>query len=69
MDTTILALVYRRAGGRSALARALGIRPESTYGWDRRGIPAERVLAVAALTRLRPHELRPDLYPDPEWVA
>ena len=52
-----------------ALARALGVRVESLYSWERSGrVPAERVLELYRLTGVSPHELRPDLYPDPDWL-
>ena len=57
------------AGSKMALARALGVRVESLYSWERSGrVPAERVLELYRLTGVSPHELRPDLYPDPDWV-
>jgi len=49
------------AGGVGALARALGISQPAVSNWQK--IPAERVLAVAALTGLKRSVLRPDLYP------
>jgi TorA maturation chaperone TorD/DNA-binding transcriptional regulator YdaS (Cro superfamily) len=55
----------RAAGGVASLARAIGIAQPSVSAWSR--IPAERVLAVEALTRVRRFILRPDLYgPSPE---
>jgi TorA maturation chaperone TorD len=51
----------RTAGGVGALARALGIAQPSVSNWQR--IPAERVLAVEALTGVSRDVLRPDLYP------
>jgi TorA maturation chaperone TorD len=52
----------RAAGGIGALARALGISQPAVSNWQK--IPAERVLAVEALTGVRRSVLRPDLYPD-----
>jgi TorA maturation chaperone TorD len=51
----------RVAGGVGALARALGISQPAVSTW--RKIPAERVLAVEALTGIHRSALRPDLYP------
>jgi TorA maturation chaperone TorD/DNA-binding transcriptional regulator YdaS (Cro superfamily) len=51
----------RAAGGIGALARSLGISQPSVSNWQR--IPAERVLAVEALTGVPRTTLRPDLYP------
>jgi len=50
----------RAAGGVASLARAIGIAQPSVSAWSR--IPAERVLAVEALTRVPRFILRPDLY-------
>jgi TorA maturation chaperone TorD len=55
-----LELAIRAAGGVGSLARALGIAQPSVSAWSR--IPAERVLAVEALTQVNRFVLRPDLY-------
>jgi len=54
----------KAAGGVASLARAIGVAQPSVSGWSR--IPAERVLAVEALTRVSRFVLRPDLYGSPE---
>jgi TorA maturation chaperone TorD len=51
----------RAAGGIGALARGLGISQPSVSNWQR--IPADRVIAVEALTGVPRATLRPDLYP------
>jgi TorA maturation chaperone TorD len=55
------------AGGIGALARALGISQPSVSNWQK--IPAERVLAVEAVTGVARSVLRPDLYPAEERDA
>ena len=50
----------KAAGGVASLARGIGIAQPSVSAWSR--IPAERVLAVEALTRVQRTVLRPDLY-------
>ncbi|MET0679196.1 MAG: molecular chaperone TorD family protein [Bradyrhizobium sp.] len=50
----------KAAGGVASLARAIGIAQPSVLAWSR--IPAERVLAVEALTNVPRFILRPDLY-------
>jgi DNA-binding transcriptional regulator YdaS (Cro superfamily) len=50
----------KAAGGVASLARAIGIAQPSVSAWSR--IPAERVLAVEALTHVPRSLLRPDLY-------
>jgi TorA maturation chaperone TorD/DNA-binding transcriptional regulator YdaS (Cro superfamily) len=50
----------KAAGGVASLARAIGIAQPSVSNWTR--IPAERVLAVEALTSVSRFILRPDIY-------
>ena len=50
----------KAAGGVVSLAREIGIAQPSVSAWSR--IPAERVLAVEALTQVQRSILRPDLY-------
>jgi TorA maturation chaperone TorD len=50
----------RAAGGVGALARQIGISQPSVCNWIR--IPAERVIAVEAVTGIDRATLRPDLY-------
>ena len=61
-----LQLAIEKAGGIGALARGLGIAQLSVSGWRR--IPADRVVAVEALTGIGRAHLRPDLFmaPPPE---
>jgi len=60
MRDTGLELAIRAAGGVASLARGIGIAQPSVSAWSR--IPAERVLAVEALTQVHRFVLRPDLY-------
>ena len=57
-------------GGKVGVAKALGIKAPSVHEWYKRipQIPAERAIPLALATNwsLRPHDLRPDLYPNPE---
>ena len=48
-------------GGASALARKLGIKQPSVFGW--RQVPASRVIAVEKATGVPRQRLRPDIYP------
>jgi TorA maturation chaperone TorD/DNA-binding transcriptional regulator YdaS (Cro superfamily) len=59
-----LELAIKAAGGVASLARGIGIAQPSVSAWSR--IPAERVLAVEALTQVNRFVLRPDLYGPPE---
>ncbi|HED5888906.1 TPA: helix-turn-helix domain-containing protein [Salmonella enterica] len=56
------------AGGKSRLAQALNIKPSSLSRWIHMyegRVPAERVQQIFQLTGISPHELRPDLHPNP----
>ncbi|MCG8155169.1 helix-turn-helix domain-containing protein [Brenneria goodwinii] len=53
------------AGSASKLSAVLGISKMSVSLWKRNGVPADRVLAIYNATGVTPHELRPDLYPNP----
>jgi DNA-binding transcriptional regulator YdaS (Cro superfamily) len=43
------------------LARRLKLSRQAVYAWTQ--VPHERVLEVARITGMTPHQLRPDLYP------
>ena len=61
-----LAVFY--AGGQSALALKIGVSRQATNRWDRSGnIPPERIIDVcrAGGWQVVPHEIRPDIYPNP----
>lgn len=45
----------------------VGVDAQVVVNWRRRGLPADRVLTVSRATgwRVTPHDLRPDIYPNP----
>lgn len=52
------------AGGQSALAKKLGVKPQAVQQWVTAGrIPPLRVIAVEKLTGVSRTALRPDIYP------
>ncbi len=53
-------LAIDAAGGVAALARGLGISQPSVSAWRR--VPADRVVAVEAITGVKREQLRPDLF-------
>jgi TorA maturation chaperone TorD len=55
-----LSEAIQAAGGVSKLARRVGVSQPSVSNWDK--IPAERVIAVEAVTGVDRKVLRPDLY-------
>lgn len=63
MENPIVQRAIDAAGGPIALAAHLGIKAPSIYSWTR--IPAERAAAIAAITGIPRHELRPDLWDAP----
>jgi TorA maturation chaperone TorD len=54
------------AGGVAQLARRIGIAQPSVSNWSR--VPAERVIAVEAVTGVSRKELRPDLYSEQDVI-
>lgn len=52
------------AGGTAALARRLGIKTQAISQWEE--VPIKRVPAVASITGMDCHELRPDFFPAPK---
>ena len=65
---TPLGKAIKAAGSARALACKLGVSPMSISYWQHRSsgmVPAERVIRVFEVTGVTPHELRPDLYPNP----
>jgi DNA-binding transcriptional regulator YdaS (Cro superfamily) len=56
------------AGGLSALAKALNVKPQVVYNWrDRNRVPAERCGDIERATdgRITSHDLRPDVFRPP----
>lgn len=54
--------IVAAAGGPSALARKLGIKPQGISQWRR--VPPERVLEVERVTGISRYQIRPDIYGD-----
>jgi DNA-binding transcriptional regulator YdaS (Cro superfamily) len=55
-----LRLAVAKLGSFNALAKKLGISPQSLMEWRR--IPSHRILQVEAVTKIPREQLRPDLY-------
>lgn len=58
-------------GTQTALARVLGVRQGHIWAWlNRNNLPSEKVVTIAHATHweVTPHQLRPDVYPNP-WDA
>ena len=56
------------AGGKRRLALALNIKSSSLSRWIHKyqgQVPPKRVIQVYEATGITPHELRPDLHPNP----
>lgn len=60
MSNASMKEAINRAGGPSALARALGISQAAISQW--RQVPYSRVLTVENITGVSRYELRPDIY-------
>lgn len=59
--------LIRMAGGPVAVGRLFNISGQAVSGWYAEGIPPDRVIRVAESTgwSITPHQLRPDIYPNP----
>jgi DNA-binding transcriptional regulator YdaS (Cro superfamily) len=56
----------RLAGSANKLACTIGVSGMAVSQWKAKGtVPSSRVLQVFSATGVTPHELRPDLYPNP----
>jgi len=63
-QTAALLHAVAQAGGQTALARQLRIKPQAVHQWMLAGrVPPLRVLAVEAATGVSRKALRPDIYP------
>ena len=60
----ILQKVIEKAGSQRALASALGVTDSAISQWKR--VPVRRVIDIETLTGISRHELRPDIYPEPQ---
>lgn len=58
--------IILRAGGLVKLAAAVGRHHTTVLGWT--NVPPKHVKAVAAVTGIPPHMLRPDLWDEPSSV-
>lgn len=52
------------------LAGCIGESQQTLHNWRKRNrVPADKVLKLASVTGLRPHEIRPDIFPCDEVAA
>lgn len=70
MDNNPLNRVIAILKTQSALADAVGVKQPNVWNWIHRDggrVPPEKVLAVSRAVKwvITPHQLRPDLYPNP----
>lgn len=65
MDKILLGMARIKASPnlQATIAHALGVTRAAVTKWKR--VPAERVLAVEAITGISRYDLRPDIYPPP----
>ncbi|EIW8507696.1 helix-turn-helix domain-containing protein [Klebsiella pneumoniae] len=65
---TALDKAIKAAGSARKLSMALGVTSMSISHWkhrDRGIVPPDYILKIHSITGVTPHELRPDLYPNP----
>lgn len=60
--------LWRIANGltQAELGEKFNVNDSAINKWERKRVPAERVLDVSDLTGLPPHRIRPDLYRAPD---
>lgn len=60
--------LLRHFGTQVAVARVIDKKPQAVQKWQQ--VPSEHVIPLhkASGFVLRPFDLRPDLYPEPDWV-
>jgi DNA-binding transcriptional regulator YdaS (Cro superfamily) len=66
---TALQRAIDAVGSQAELARSLDVLPQHITNWKRRGVPAERCIAIEEATKsaVTRYELRPDVFgPDPK---
>ncbi|MBN2700820.1 MAG: helix-turn-helix domain-containing protein [Methylothermaceae bacterium] len=68
MNTVQIAIEHFK--GITKLADRLGVSYQAVRKWERHGVPAERVLQLVEIMegRIKPYDVRPDIYPDPQWL-
>jgi DNA-binding transcriptional regulator YdaS (Cro superfamily) len=66
METNLKTVLADRGFSLSKLAGAVGVDKSVVTRWCQKRVPAERVKAVADVTGITPHELRPDIFPASE---
>jgi len=61
----IVARIHSDRTLRHAVMEATGLSPQALNEWKKlpKGVPAARVIAVAQATGLKPHTIRPDIFP------
>ena len=64
MNTSSIEKAIEKAGGRGAVAKALGLTVEAVRQWtlDDRRIPATRAVELEKISGVHRSELRPDLW-------
>lgn len=62
MNTTHIENAVKKAGGRGAVAKALGVTPEAVRQWIVGKIPAERAVELEKVSGVHRSFLRPDLW-------
>lgn len=62
-----LNLAIKATGSASALAKTLGVTPQTVHGWALRGrIPVDRCLQIEELLKIPRWKLRGDIWHEPE---
>jgi len=63
MEPNPIKVAIEKAGSVKALAELVGVKPQAISQWRR--VPVEHVRAIAGLTGLPKHQIRPDVFDAP----
>ncbi|MEJ1422245.1 MAG: YdaS family helix-turn-helix protein [Candidatus Sedimenticola sp. (ex Thyasira tokunagai)] len=60
--------IIKEAGGASAISGYCGISKQAPGQWKE--VPIKQVLKIYLGCKggITPHQMRPDIYPDPNWI-
>lgn len=62
MNTSPIEQAIEKAGGRSEVAKQLGVTVETVRQWIKRPIPAKRAVELERISGVHRSEFRPDLW-------
>ena len=70
MNQEVFEKLRVKAGGVSALARAMDTYPQQIQHWRKNGVPSPHVVRLCRVSEgeVKPHDLRPDIFLE-DWTV